>query len=74
MKVKVKVIPKARKEKVEEFEGGLKVYLLQPPVKDKANRRLIEVIAAYFNTKKYNIKIISGHKQREKIIQIDEVN
>jgi len=70
MKIKVKVIPRAKKGRIEEFEGGLTVYLSSPAEKGKANKRLIELIADQFKTKKYNIRIERGLKQREKLIEI----
>jgi hypothetical protein len=74
MRIKVKVIPRARLERIEEFQGGLKVYLRQPALEGRANSKLIEVLAGYFKTKKYNIRIIKGEKNREKIIEISEVS
>jgi len=70
MKIKVKVIPRAKKERIEEFEDGLKVHLFSPAEKGKANKRLIELLADHFKTKKYNIRIERGLKQREKLIEI----
>ncbi len=72
MKIKVKVIPRAKKEKIEKAGAALKVYITEPAVENRANKRLIEVIADYFNVKKYNINIIKGHGSREKVIEIIE--
>ena len=72
MRIKVKVVPRAKKERIEEAEGGLKIYLSSPAQKGKANKRLIELLADYFKTKKYNIRIARGHTQREKLIEIKE--
>ena len=72
MRIKVKVIPKAKHEKVETVDYGFKMYLNEPASEGRANKRLIEVLAKHFQTKKYNIKIIKGKKQREKLIEIDE--
>ncbi|MBN3040537.1 MAG: DUF167 domain-containing protein [Candidatus Omnitrophica bacterium] len=72
MKIKVRVIPRAKKQRIEEFDQGLKVYLNEPALLGKANSRLVEVLAAYFKTKKRNITIVSGLKQRDKIIEISE--
>jgi hypothetical protein len=72
MKLKVKVIPNAKKEKIEKFDDGLKIYLTKPPQDGKANKRLLEIIAEYFNVKKSQLKIIKGLFCREKVICIDE--
>lgn len=72
MKVSVRVIPKAKKERIQDTEQGLKVYMCEPAVEGKANRKLIEMLADFFNVKKYNIEIVKGHKQRDKIIEISK--
>lgn len=72
MKLKVRVIPRAKKERIEKQEDGLKVYITEPAIEERANQKLIEVLADYFNTKKYNITIIKGKKQRDKVVEINE--
>jgi len=47
------------------------VYLNEPAIEGRANKKLIELLADYYQTKKYNIKIIKGQKQREKIVEIN---
>lgn len=74
MIVDVKVIPRAKKEKVEETESGLKIYLTAPAQDGKANKKLIEVLAEFFKTKKSNITIVKGLKSRQKSVQISETN
>lgn len=74
MTIKVRVIPRAKKEKIEEFNEGLKVYVTAPAIEGKANKKLIEIIAAHFKVKKYNVAIIKGESSREKIIEINEAN
>ena len=70
MKIKVRVVPRAKKELVEPREDGLKVYLKAPALEGKANKRLIEILAGHFKVKKYNVNIIKGLKSREKTIEI----
>lgn len=70
MKVKVRVIPRAKKEAVEKFEGGLKVYMTEPAIEGRANRKLVEILAEYYHARKYNIAIIKGDKQRDKVVEI----
>ena len=70
MIIKVKVVPRAKKEKIEEFNGGLKVWLKEPAEKGKANAALIKKLADYFNISKSKIKITSGLYSREKSIKV----
>ncbi|MBU1121383.1 MAG: DUF167 domain-containing protein [Candidatus Omnitrophota bacterium] len=74
MIINVKVIPRAKKQRVQETDDELKVYLNEPAQDGKANKKLIEVLAKFFNTKKSNIEILKGLKSRQKIIQISETN
>jgi len=48
-----------------------KAYLTQPAHSGLANKQLIELLAKYFNVKKYQIRIIRGEKSRDKVIEID---
>jgi len=71
MKIAIKVQPRASKEEVVEgADGALKIYLKQAPVDGKANKALIEILAKHYKTKKHNIKIVTGHASRNKIIEI----
>jgi len=70
MKIKVRVVPRAKKESVEQNEDGLKIYLRAPATEGKANKKLIEILAKHFKVKKYNITIIKGQTSREKVIEI----
>ncbi len=72
MKIKVKVIPKAKKEKILKEKDILKVYIKEVPEKGRANKRLIELLAEYFKINKNKIRIIKGEFSREKVILLDE--
>ncbi len=60
MKFTVKVIPNARKERIETDSGKLKIYLSPPPAKGRANKRLIELLAEHYGVKKHQKSIIRG--------------
>ncbi|HEC86499.1 MAG TPA: YggU family protein [Thermoplasmatales archaeon] len=68
---KVTVIPNAKKNEVIMEEEKLKVYVNAPAKDGRANRVLIEILADFFNVKKRDVKIVSGEKSREKIVQIE---
>jgi len=70
MIIKIKVITRAKRERVEEFSDGLKVHLRTPALEGKANKQLLMVLAKYYHTKRYNFKIIKGEKQRNKIVEV----
>ena len=74
MTIRVRVVPRAKKAKIEVFNSGLKIYLNAPAVAGKANKSLIELVADYYKVRKYNVTIIKGRKQRDKVIKISEVS
>jgi uncharacterized protein (TIGR00251 family) len=71
MLLSVKVIPKAREEKLVSFqERVLKVKIREAPEKGKANQALIDLIARVFEIKKSRIKILRGERTPEKFLEI----
>jgi len=50
--------------------GGLLVMVTAPPVEGKANRKVIEQLAAFFKKPKSAISIVSGKTGRFKIVEI----
>ncbi len=74
MKIKVRVMPRAKKMRIEKFNQGLKVYLCESATNGRANKKLIEILAAHYKTKKYNVSITSGLKQKDKTVEISGIN
>ncbi len=71
MYIKIKVIPQAKKSGIIKLdENHLKVKLLSPPIRYRANKELIELLADYYGINKSAIKIIKGKRSREKFIEI----
>jgi uncharacterized protein (TIGR00251 family) len=69
--INIKIIPNAKKEEVKEEEGRLKIHVRAPAVDGKANKALIELLAAHFNVKKKDIAIIKGELSRDKVVSIN---
>ncbi len=72
MRLHVRVVPNAKKVRIEETEAELKVWVDAPARDGKANKRLIEILSKHYGAKKAAIKIISGEKGREKIIEVPD--
>lgn len=68
--IKVRVTPRAKRTAVEKFGEGYKVYITAAPVKGKANKALIEVLAGHFGVKKSQVCIVKGEKSKDKVINI----
>jgi uncharacterized protein (TIGR00251 family) len=67
----VRVKPGASRNRVEQEGNELKVYLTKPACGGQANKQLIDLLSAYFNIKKYQIRIKSGEKSRNKLVEIN---
>ncbi len=71
MKIFARAKPRAKIEKVKKIsENHFDVFVKQPPVNGKANQAIIKVLAEYFKISPSQIKIISGHHSKQKIIEI----
>jgi uncharacterized protein (TIGR00251 family) len=72
MKYKITVKPNARKNEIMRGNDGMFVIRVTvPPIEGKANEKVIEILAEYFNKPKRSISIISGIKGRNKIIEVE---
>lgn len=79
MKIYVKVKLKAKEEKVkkaspdlfENKENHYEVFTKEPPLEGKANKRVIELLAEYFQISPSKVRIISGFTSRQKVVEID---
>jgi len=69
MLLNIKVIPRAKKSRVQEG-APLRVYVSAPPEDGRANKAVIKLLSEHFKVSKSKIKIIKGEKSREKIIEI----
>jgi len=67
----VRVNPRASRNHIEQIDNVLKVYLTKPASDGLANSQLIELLSEHFKIKKYQIKIKSGIKSRNKMVEID---
>lgn len=72
MYIKVKVTPKSAKEKLEKKKDNY--YLIsvkEPAERNLANNRICQILALNFNVTKDKVRIISGHRSRNKMLSID---
>jgi len=67
----VRVIPKASRNLVIKEKEGLKVYLSKPAQGGLANTQLVGLLSEYLRVRKYQIRIIKGHKTRYKVVEVD---
>lgn len=73
MKVSIQVKTNAKVESVEKLpDGAYLVRVRVPPIEGKANERIRELLADYFNLPKSRIEIVSGLKSKKKIFEVNE--
>jgi len=69
--VRVKVWPDAGEEYLEETKkGGLEIFVREPPAENRANKRVCALVARHYKVPVKNVRIISGHRARAKILSV----
>lgn len=68
--IHVKVQPRSSRRGIEIKGDDIKVRLKSPPIDNKANEELIEVLADELGVKKGSISIIRGLSSRQKVLLI----
>jgi len=71
MKLKIKVTPNAKENKVIKKDGFLRIYTTAPAKEGKANQAVIEILSKHLNIAKSRIFIVKGLKSKDKIITVD---
>lgn len=69
--VMVKANSKHREELVAIDEVSFAAYVKTPPIEGRANTRVIELVAAYFNVSKSQVRILHGLRSRQKVLSVE---
>lgn len=71
MKIFITAKPGSKKSEVKEINPThFIVSVKEPPVQNRANRAIIELLANYFSVSPSNVEIVSGAFSKHKIIEI----
>jgi uncharacterized protein (TIGR00251 family) len=71
----VRVLPRSRRDQVVGQQGyALKVRLVTPPVRGKANRALRELLAERLGISPSAVEVLSGHTSRQKRVRVKGVS
>lgn len=71
VRLRLKVIPNARRNQVVGWRGGLlTVKLTAPPVEGKANRELVSFLAEVMGVPASDVEILSGETARSKSVSV----
>lgn len=72
--VRFKIIPNSSKNQII-FDGeNLKIKVTAPPIENKANKALMEILSKKIKVAKSNIQIVKGGLNKEKTLLIYGIN
>jgi hypothetical protein len=71
MLIKVKANVSSKEDKViKKSEDSFEVFVKVDAQRNMANKKIIELLAEYFNLPQYKVKMIKGFKESNKIFNI----
>lgn len=74
MRLTVRVTPRARQRRLEQAaDGTWRASVPEPPEDGRANTALIALLAEHFDVPKRSLRIIHGHTNRQKVVEIKYV-
>ncbi len=72
MKIQVKVKPSSKTEELSHEGDSFIAKVKEPPKEGRANQAVIKLLADHFGVPKSQVRIISGFKSRNKIVEVAE--
>ena len=72
MKIKVKVKPNSKTEELGREGDSFILKVKEPAREGKANQAVIKLLAEHFSIPKSQVRILSGFKSRNKVIEVIE--
>ena len=71
MRINVRVIPRAKLNRVEiQPDGGVRVHTTTAPTDGKATADVIKMLAEHYNVPKTSIKLVRGATSRDKVFEL----
>ncbi len=70
MYVRVQVQPGAKKERVEEVGGVLRIAVREPAERNLANERVRELVARHHGVPRAQVRIVAGHHSPVKMVVV----
>jgi uncharacterized protein YggU (UPF0235/DUF167 family) len=73
MLIRVQAFPDAKKEAViEAAPGKLRIFVREPAQNNLANRRIIQLVAAYAGAPVRCVALVTGHRSPNKTLEVRE--
>ncbi len=71
MYVKTHVFPGSKREKMVEKDKFYEIYVKEKAEMNRANKRVKEMLAEYFEVSKGDVRLLSGHRSQKKLFSIN---
>jgi uncharacterized protein YggU (UPF0235/DUF167 family) len=69
--IRVKAFPDAKRECIEEVgPNQLRIFVREPAERNLANKRVLTLVANFYEIPQNRLKIITGHHGQNKMIEI----
>jgi len=72
LKIKVKVKPDSRTEEINQEGDSFVVKVKEPPKEGRANQAVIKLLAQHFDIPQSQVRILSGFKSKNKVIEVKQ--
>jgi len=72
VKIQVKVKPNSKTEELVREEDSFIVKVKEPPREGRANQAVIKLLAEHFGVPQSRVRILSGFRSRNKVIEVAE--
>jgi len=72
MRIQVRVKPNSRTEEVSQEGDSFMVKVKEPPKEGTANQAVIKLLAEHFGVAKSRVRILSGFRSKNKVIEVAE--
>ena len=70
--LRVRVIPRAKRNGIGGWrDGALVVRLTAPPVEGAANQLLVRALAKHVGVRPSDISLVTGERSREKVVRVE---
>ena len=72
MYIKVKAFPNSKKESIQKItEDKFEIKVREKAQMNMANKRIIELVAQYFDLPVGKVRILNGHQSPSKLLSVD---
>jgi hypothetical protein len=72
MKIQVKVKPNSQTEELSREGDSFIVKVKEPPKEGRANQAVIKLLAEHFDVSQSQVRILSGFKSKNKVVEVEE--